>query len=324
LAPAGDLAHDESPVMQEVAEGIAIRWADVAAPWLAEVGGDPRGVRWEPAVVARVALRYDDTTADLVHDEEYEAVLYPLGEQVDPSRAFAVDYDDRDLRVEAPVGATYQLTAAPLKNKTFFSGIERSLVDHLVRSRSIELQVNRELKLYSRPGESADAFFQRCYQAADAKGDEAVAKLRDKYQAKVNTLQAQLQAAEGRAEVLEAEQKGRRNDELFSTAGSILGDLFGGRKSRGGMLGSVFGKAGSAAGKRGRTSASGKRLDAAENKIQLVHEQMADLEAELTDEVTEIDVKWMAITKTISTMQVPLEKTDVKVIHLALVWLPVA
>ena len=324
VSPAGDLAHDESPVMQEVAEGIAIRWADVAAPWLTEVGGDPRGVRWEPAVAARVALRYDDTTADLIHDEEYEAILYPLGEQVDPSRAIAVDYDDRDLRADAPTGATYQLTAAPLKSKTFWSGLERGLVDHLVRSRSIEIQVNRELKLYSRPGETADAFFQRCYQAADAKGDEAVAKLRDKYQTKVNSLNAQLQAAEDRAEVLEAEQKGRRNDELFSTAGSILGDLFGGRKSRGGMLGSVFGKAGSAAGKRGRTSASGKRLDAAENKIQLIHEQMADLEADLADEVTEIDVKWMTIAKNTSAMQIPLEKSDVKVTHLALVWLPVA
>ena len=324
VPPAGDLAHDESPVMQEVAEGIAVRWVDVAAPWLTEVGGDPRGVRWEPAVVARVALRYDDTPADLVHDEEYEAVLYPLGEQVDPSLAIAVDYDDRDLRVEAPAGATYQLTTAPLKNKTFWTGLERGLVDHLVRSRSIEIQVNRELKLYSRPGEAPDAFFQRCYQVADAKGDEAVAKLRDKYQSKVNTLRAQLQAAEGRAEVLEAEQKGRRNDELFSTAGSILGDLFGGRKSRGGMLGSVFGKAGSAAGKRGRSAASGKRLDAAESKIQLLHEQMADLEIELADEVTEIDVKWMAIAKNTAAMQVPLEKSDVKVTHIALVWLPVA
>ena len=39
------------------------------------------------AVVARVALRYDDTKADLVHDEEYEAVLYPLATHVDVTTA---------------------------------------------------------------------------------------------------------------------------------------------------------------------------------------------------------------------------------------------
>ena len=323
-APAGALAADESPVMQEVASGVAIRWADVAAPWLTAVGGDPRGTRFQPAVVARLALRYDDDKADLIHDEEYEAVLFPVGEQVDPSRAVAVDYDDRDLRVEVPPSITYQLTRAPLKNKTFWTGVERDLIDHLVRSRSIELQVNKQLKLYSRPGETADAFYQRCYQAADAKGDADTAKLRDKYQAKVTSLHTQLQAAEDRADVLEAEQKGRRNDELFSTAGSILGDLFGGRKSRGGMLGSVFGKSGTAAGKRGRTAASGERLDAAENKIQLLHQQMEDLAADLAQEVTDIDAKWMNVAKDITTVPIPLEKSDVKVTQLCLVWIPVA
>ena len=136
-------------------------------------------------------------------------------------------------------------------------------------------------------------------------------------------MQTQLQAAEDRTEVLEAEQKGRRNDEMFSTAGSILGDLFGGRKSRGGMLGSVFRKTGTAAGKRGRTAASGERLDAAENKIQLLHQQMEDLEADLTQEVTDIDTKWMTIAKDITTMPVTLEKSDVKVTQLSLVWVPV-
>ncbi len=318
-SPVGDLRDDESPLMQEVAAGVAIRWADVAAPWLSAVGGDPRGTRLEPAVVARVALRYDDEKADLIHDEEYEAVLFPVGEQVDPSLAIAVDYDDRDLRVEVPPTATYQLTRAPLKSKPFWTGVERDLVDFLVRSRSIELQVNKELKLYSRPGETADAFFQRCYQVADAKGDEDTAKLRDKYQTKVTSLQTQLQAAEDRADVLEAEQKGRRNEELLSTAGSILGGLLGGRRSRGGLLG----KLGSAAGRRGRSSAAGERLDAAENKIQLLHQQMEDLEGELTQEVTDIDTKWMAIAKNITTLPVTLEKSDVKVTQLSLVWVPV-
>jgi hypothetical protein len=323
-APAGPLAGDESPLMQEIAAGVAIRWADVAAPWLTTVGGDPRGTRYEPAIVARVALRYDDEKADLIHDEEYEAVLFPVGDQVDPSLAIAIDYDDRDLRVEKPPNATYQLSRAPLKAKTFWTGVERDLVDFLVRSRSIELQVNKELKLYSRPGETADAFFQRCYQVADAKGDEDTAKLREKYQAKVTSLQSQLQTAEDRANVLEAQQKGRRNEEMLSTAGSILGGLLGGRKSRGGLLGSVFGKAGTAAGRRGRTAASGERLDAAENKIQLLHQQMEDLEAELTQEVTDIDSKWMAVAKNINTLGVTLEKTDVKVTQLSLVWVPVA
>ncbi|MCU1365457.1 MAG: hypothetical protein JWN39_1096, partial [Ilumatobacteraceae bacterium] len=99
---ASSLAADELAVMPTISGGVAVRWADPAAPWLPAVGGDPRGVVSAAAIVARVALRYDDTKADLVHDDEYETVLHPLGRQVDVSKAIGVDYDDRDLRDTAP------------------------------------------------------------------------------------------------------------------------------------------------------------------------------------------------------------------------------
>jgi len=78
-----------------------------------------------------------------------------------------------------------------------------------------------------------------------------------------------------------------------------------------------------AAGRRSRTAAAGDRLDAAENKLEGLHQQLEDLEAQLSQEVTDIDAKWMATAKNISTMPVSLERTDVKVIQLALVWIPV-
>ncbi|MEI7547627.1 MAG: helicase HerA-like domain-containing protein, partial [Actinomycetota bacterium] len=324
VAPMPATGADRSPVMPKVADGIPVRYADPASPWLAAVGGDPRGTHLEPAIVARVALRYDDDKAALMHDQEYEAVLFPLPAQVDTSRAIAVDYDDRDLRTDVPPAASYRLADAPITTKTFWTGVQRDLVDFLVRSRNLELQVNKQLKAYSRPGETAEAFAQRCYQLADAEGDKETAGLRDKYQTKVNTLRKQTTEAEGRAQVLEAEAKGRRNDEILSTAGSILGGLLGGRKSRGGLLGSVLGKAGSAASKRGRTNAAGERLDAAESKIQLLHQQMEALEGELTQEVTDIDNKWKAIAADFASMPITLEKTDVKVTQISLVWLPVA
>ena len=75
-----------------------------------------------------MALRYDEDKADLIHDEEYEAVLHPLPEQLDATRAVGADYDDRDLRTEAPAAPSYVLPAAPVKNKTFWTGAQRDLV----------------------------------------------------------------------------------------------------------------------------------------------------------------------------------------------------
>ncbi len=319
-APTTDLADDETTVMPEIASGIPVRWIDIAAPWLSEVGGDSRGKRLEAAIVARVQLRYDETKADLVHDEEYECVITPITQTADVSRAIAVDYDERDLRTEPSEGAVYAMSDAKLSTKSLFSGIERDLKDHLVRSLTIDIPANPGLKLYGRPGETAEAFEVRCLRAADEAADAEIAKLRDKYEAKVTKLRDQIDAAEDRVDVLDEQSSGKRNSELLSTAGSILGGLLGGGRSRGGLLG----KLGTAAGRRGSTKASKERLNAAENKVIRLQESLEDVELDLEEEVTEIDARWMGLAKETSTLQVPLEKTDIKVTELVLAWLPVA
>jgi hypothetical protein len=53
-------------------------------------------------------------------------------------------------------------------------------------------------------------------------------------------------------------------------------------------------------------------------------EQVEDLEIELEEEVTEIDGRWMEMGKNITTLNVGLEKTDVKVTQLVCAWIPVA
>ncbi len=318
--PASELADDETTVMPDIADGVPVRWIDVAAPWLADAGGAERGKRLEAAIVARVQLRYDEAKADLVHDEEYECVISPITETADVSGAIAVDYDVRDLRSDPPDGAVYAMSDAKLSTKTMFNGIERDLKDQLVRSLTIEIPSNPGLKLYGRPGEAADAFEVRCLRVADESADAEIAKLRDKYEAKVTKLRDQIEAAEDRVDVLEEESSSKRNSELLSTAGSILGGLLGGKRSRSGMLG----KLGTAAGRRGRTKAGAQRLDAAENKVVRLQESLEDIALDLEEDVTEIDAKWMALAKQADSIQVGLEKTDIKVTELVLAWLPVA
>jgi hypothetical protein len=313
-----DLGADRTTVMPEVANGVPVRWVDVAAPWLTTAGGHPAGTTLAPAVVARVRLRYDETKADLVHDTEYECIVPDLAERFDPTAAIAVDYDDRDLRTEPPGAPVYQLTGAPLASAAYFRSAGSALRDHLTRSLTLDLPVNPDLKLYGRPGESVDAFALRCVAAADAAADADTAKLRDKYETKVRALRDRIAAAEDRVDVLEEEAASRRNTELLSAAGSILGGLLGGRSRT-----SVLGKLGSAAGRRGRTRAAGERLDAAENKVARLHDDLAVLEADLADDVAAIDSKWSAAAKAVTTMSISLERSDVEIAELVVAWLPV-
>ena len=74
----------------------------------------------------------------------------------------------------------------------------------------------------------------------------------------------------------------------------------------------------------GSTSASGSRVDAAENKVDRLVDQLAELEADVAADIAEIAEKWDALAANVTTLEVGLERTDVKVTQLALAWIPVA
>jgi hypothetical protein len=324
VAHAPSLGSDEIAVAPKVAAGIAVRVVDVAAPWLGDIGGDERGATLEAAVVARVAIRYDDAKADLVHDEEFEAVLFPLTDPVDMSSMIRVDYDDRDLRDDIPANVSYRLTDAPIATKSFFNGIERGLRDHLTRHLSLEVPANLDLELFGRPGESVEDFRERCASGADERADAEIAALRSKYEAKATTLRDQIDAAQDRVSVLVEEADSKRTSELFSTAGSLLGGLLGGSKSKTKMVGDLLGDAGTAARRRGSSSASDRRVDSAENKVQRLLDQYDALESALERDIADITSRWDTAAAAISTMSVALERTDVHVDQLVLAWVPTA
>ena len=322
-APAGPaLADDETGLAPEVASGTPVRFADPASPWLKTVGAADGGTRHEAAAVARVRLRFDDEKADLVTDSEWEAVIFPLAQQPDASTAVAVDYDDRDLRDGAPDGIVYVLPKAPVKDRRFWTDLQRNIVDHLVRSQTMEVFVNRDLKLYSRPGESQDDFVKRCTEGADTKADDETAGLRDKYEAKAKTIQDQMSTAQDRAELLKDQQRSSRVSEVASVAGSILGSFLGGRK-RSSALSKAAGSLGGIVSRRGRSAAAGDRVDAVENKMERLQQDLHDVEAELAQELQDIHTHWQSKAANVQTVPVTLEKTDVSVAQLALVWLPV-
>ena len=309
-APRAALADDEIPVAPAVATGIAVSYLDPAAPWAAAVGATT-GTRLEAAAIARVRLRYDDTKADLVHDEEYEAVLCPLPAVPSPSDFVAVDYDDRDLLDVAPQGAVYALPVADVGRKAWWTDLKRSLTDHLVSTRTVQILANPELKLYSRVGELPEPFAQRCSQAADAKADAAIAALQKKYDTKLRTLRTRADTATNAAQRAAAQHTAQHGAGAQVT--NLLGGLFGGARSRRSIVTDVR-----------RASASASRVDAAQDKVTAAEQAILDIEAELQDEVASIDAEWAAKAASITTMDIPLERTDVVVADLRLVWVPLA
>ena len=317
-APAA-LADDELGSVPEIADGISVRWADPAAPWLTEVGGDPGSTTYEAGVAARVELLFDDAKADLRITEEFECIATGLGERFDPAEVVRVDYDARDLREAAPVGATYRLPDAPLGEKGWFRDVEAALEDHLYRSQTTTLHVNEALDFHARPGESEEEFLARCAVEADRRTDEEAVRIRGRLEAKMATVRSAIEREQIRVSELQARASDSKQHEVISAAGDVLGSLLGGRRS----ARSILSKAKGVSSRRKQSSAAADRVGSALAKVEQKQMDLAELEAELTDALAEVAAEWDERAADITETEVRLEKADIRVTELVVVWIPV-
>ena len=269
---------------------------------------------FEAGIAARVHVTFDERHADLVHDEEWEAFFVPLRERLDQTDRHDVDHDERDFVTEAPPGATYLIPKAKIDGAGFFRTAASEIKKYLYRDHSLTLLRNEELDLVARVGEDDASFAQRCDAAAQDRADEEAAALRDKYETRMKRLRSDFDKAERRAAELEADLQGARQDQLLDSAGAIFDMLRGRRRTR-----SITGSARSRASRRSKEQ----RLETAHGKVQDAWQAMSDLEQDLLDELEEINDRWESAAEQVETLEVGLEKDDIQVDELMLVWVPV-
>ncbi len=297
--------------MPSIAPGIPIAFVDPATPWLAEVGAVSGGSHLRAAAVARVNLRYDDRPSNTLHNEEYEAVMLPLPEVPTNGSLISVDYDDRDLIANAPVGAAYGFVPAEAKNKVYWTALQRAVIEELTRTKTTEILVNTTLKLYSRVGETPEEFAVRCDAAADQAADKAMAGLRSKYETKLAT--ARGKATDAQITANQLQQELTSNYGLGATVGSVLGGLLGARKTRAQMAADAK-----------REKAMRAKADAAVAKTSAATDAATLIEQQLNDELLALDAEWAQKAKDVTTKQITLSKSDITVTDFRCVWIPVA
>jgi len=308
------LADDESPIPPKVSRGIAVGHLDAGVPWRREVGVAAEGSRLAAGVAVRIHMLFDETRADLKHDEEWEAVAFPLTEHLTPSDFLRIDHDPRDFRDEGPDNARYVLPDAPIGQSKWFTQLKKELEDWLYRNRSMQVLRNTQLKLYSRVGESEDDFVERCLKRAEDHADKEAEKLRDKIERRLNTARRRTAEAERRVRELDSEVDQRKQHEMIAGAGDVLSMFLGGRRRVRSLSG--------AAGRRGVTRRSQERLLSAKEKLKDQLETIEELEEELTEDIADIWDRWRDIAEDFETFDVGLEKTDIRVEDVRLFWAP--
>jgi len=317
-APAAD---DESAMAPKIADGIPVYYLDPGAPWAGEVDANRNSSRYEAAISARVRLKFDERKAKLDHTTEWEAVFTELSSVLEPSDAKTVDYDNRDFRSE-PVGTPrYVLCDAPLDKKSYYNQAKSALKNHLLSEREIIVYRNADLKLYSFVGEKQEQFAERCQKAADDQADKQAAKLSTKLERKVRSLRRKLDTAERRIDDAKDRVADSKRDELVSGAGSVFGVLLG-RRSAKAIAKGAAGKVRGVSSRRSRTARLEGKIDNLEAKMEDVQEQIDELEGDTTEEIKDIHDTWTEKAENIEEFPVGLEKNDITIEQLAVVWIP--
>lgn len=320
VVPGATAPSDATVVMPPVADGTPVRWLDPAAPWGDQVGVAPDGPVCEAAVVARVALRYDDRTGGVDHRQEWEAVWFPLAGDPDPADAVTVDYDDRDLRDTAPEGVAYRISDARIDTKAWFARIGTDLRDHLRREEQITVLRNPALQLWSRVDETRDDFLARCDAAAQHRADAETAELTEQLRRTERQLDDKLARAQQRVEQLQVDEDSRRRSEVLTGAGQLLSVLFGGRRSTRSVVTRLGRAVGGMTSRRGTTSRTAQRRDTAERQVERATDELAELEGRLAEELAAIDARWRLVAGQIEEATVGLERDDIDVTDVTLVW----
>ena len=206
------------------------------------------------------------------------------------------------------------LSEAPITSPAFFQDAGRDLLEEAWRRRELTVLRNGELGLYSRPGEEREAFLERCRTAATVKADEAAAALKDRYEKKIDRVRDALARAESRVRELEVDVSARKQQEVVAGAGKLLSMFLRGRASAAGLSG--------VASRRSMTRRAEERLRTATERQAGQEAEIRDLEDELADELREIMDEWEGRAGAVDAVEIGLEKDDVAVEEIGLLWIP--
>ena len=265
--------------------------------------------------IAFASARYNiEDERSVLHTVEFDSG--PVA--IDWDNAEALDCAIADLEKKGEEGATYADCPASADNARAYAGWGKDYKRWLRQNENITLYRSKRFKLTSTAGETEGDFRARLQDAASEKRDLAVAKLRKRYGKKVATLENRLMRAEQTVAVQKEQSTKKKLDTAISFGTAILGAVLG-RKRISATSASKVGTAIKTAGSARKEAAD---VERAKQTAEKVRADIAALNAELEDEVAELDTAFDAQTEELDEVVVRAKSTDIHVAVTGLVWLP--
>jgi hypothetical protein len=283
-------------------------------------GGTDSGLVYQPRLLGVAQVRFADAKSkvDVVREV---TCLTPITHAAVPANwadSELVELAVADLEKSPEQEAHFAELPSAASQAKSYAGWNRDLTSWLYQNQALELLRSPSLGAVSQPDEDERDFRVRLQQAARERRDDAVEKLRQKYASKIATLQERLRKAEQRVEKEKTQASQAGLQTVFSIGATLLG-AFTGRKI---ISSSTISKVSSAARKAGQAMEQSKDVGQASETVEAIQQQLADLQAQFTEETAALQAKMDPQSETFETVAVKPKKSDISVQLVALVWTP--
>ena len=279
--------------------------------YFAPFAGEADDVTYYPALLREALVHFTSSKAGLDGSR--------LVRFVNPMLESGIDWEDdagclipmKSLDRDPRTGAGFAELAGYGMSAANYKPVKEEFEDWIYRKERVHLYFSPLYKMYSKLGESEGDFRSRLAHKAREVRDEQVDKMRDRFESKINTKMGQLRRAEITLDKEQAEASSSTWSAGASILGGLLGGLLGGRKSRRSGVSSA-------------TRAMKQRRDVghAKEKMAIIQDDIDELEAELAEEIRELEEKYDVFTTPLEPAAIKPYKKDIKVRAVSLIWLP--
>jgi hypothetical protein len=267
---------------------------------------------------ARVAFDDAKTGLDFVREVSFitPVVAGPMPLDWEDAK-WAGRLGPRDLATEPAVGARFVPPPAPMLAVKSWPTWSKDFAAWLARTQGLARLKHPDSKTFSRPDEDERAFRARLALATREQRDAQTAKVREKYQAKLEALAQKIRAKQTARAREQAEQAQARTDFAANIGGSLLGLALGGASARRAI--SAASKAARGAGRTKKNAGDVARVQA---DVDELIAKYRELEAQARAELAAATADGDPATAPLESVVVKPKKTGITVVLCALAWVP--
>jgi hypothetical protein len=292
----------------------------VLGPAIQQCFAPGAGSRGSPYLLG--AARVSDSHAKLDLDETRDVVLFtpivdgPLA--VDWQQAEPADFTLADLSREPIDARPFDPLPSAASNAKKHAQWAKDFAQWINQSQTVELLQSRRAKMISRPDESERDFRVRLDTTLRELRDAEVAKVRERYGAKLATLEDRVRRAQAAVQRQEEQASESKVQVGVSMAATIFGAILG-RKA---VSASTLGRATTAARGVGRVGREAKDVERAAAELRSQQEKHAELTRTLDQELEAIGARWDARQEPLERVLVKPRRGGTSVQLVGLVWIP--